>query len=308
MLCLALGTVLALPSAPALALAPSARQRSEQLLAEGDAASTAKRWDEAISKYRASYYGLPPEDQAAYVGSLTVRKAMRAYQERIAQEQDPSQRTALLQRQRVLLDELLAAVAAKPGAAEEIGEDVIAELEETRRSIDAALAGSQPTEPEPNDTTTTTTTDPKRDPGDPTSTTTSTPSDRPEPTTKPPRDWLGLGLVIGGSVTLAAGLGVGAGRWVLRANAQQLVDAGGEEFAPGTTAREDYLAGEHARAQKFLIAGSVVAGVGLATAIGGVVHILVHRRRASTPGKASAMRLAPVLSPTTAGLVLHRRF
>ena len=308
-LAFALGTLLALPSVPASAsaFAPGARKRSEQLLGEGDAASTAKRWDEAISKYRAAYYGLPPEDQAAYVGSLTVRKAMRAYQERITQEEDPSQRKTLLQRQGVLLDEFLAAVAAKPGAAEELGEDVIAELEETRRSIDAALADPKPEpEPEPDDAGTTTT-DPERDPADPSITTPTTPTDHPEPTTKPARDWLGLGLVIGGSVTLATGLGVGAGRWVLRANAQQLVDAGGEEYAPGTDARAEYLAGEYARADKFLIAGGVVAGVGLATTIGGIVRIFVHRRRTSTP-KTTTLHLAPVLSPTTAGLVLHRRF
>lgn len=299
--------MLALPSTPALALAPGARQRSEQLLAEGDAASSKQRWDEAIAKYRAAYYGLPPEDQATYVGSLTVRKAMRAYQERVAAEQEPGQRKALLQRQRVLLEEFLDAVATKPGAAEEIGEDVIAELEESRRSIDAALADPKPTTSEPtgdtsldtsgSDGTATTTT------SDPDDTTT----DRPDPTPKPARDWVGLGLVIGGSVTVAAGIGVSVGRWTIRNNALQLVDAGGEDYAPGTQAREDYLDQEYARANEFLIAGSVVAGVGVATIIGGVVRIFVHRRRTSTP-KPTALHLAPVLSPTTAGLVLHRRF
>lgn len=305
-LSLALGTFLALPS-PAHAFAPSARQRSEQLLAEGDAASGKQRWDEAISKYRAAYYGLPPADQAGYVGSLSVRKAMRAYQERVAAEQDPNERKALLERQRVLLEEFLDAVAAKPGAAEELGEDVIAELEETRRSLDAALAEPKPTTTEPNgdassddapppgsDRTTTTT------PAKPT-----TPADRPAPTSK--RDWVGLGLVIGGSVTLVAGLGVSVGRWTIRANAQQLVDAGGDEYAPGTTARSDYLDQEYARADKFLIAGGVVAGVGVATIIGGVVRIFVHRRRTANAGT-TALHLAPVISPTTAGLVLHRRF
>lgn len=301
-----LGTVIALPFTPAHALAPSARQRSEQLLKEGEAAAAGKRWDEAISKYRASYYGLPPEDQATYLGSLTVRNAMRAYEERIAAEQDPAQRKAMRERQRVLLDEFLAAAAAKPGATEEIGEDVIAELEETRRSIDAALA-----EPKPTDLDAAQDPSPDDPPSGPTPITTpkptppTTPSDRPVPTAK--RDWLGLGLVIGGSATLAAGLGVGAGRWVLRANALQLVDAGGDDFAPGTDARADYLEKEYARADKFLIAGSVVAGVGLATTIAGVVHILVRRRRAASRS-ASAMHLTPALSPTTAGLVLHHRF
>lgn len=306
MLSLVLGTVLAVSSVPAHALAPSARQRSEQLLKEGEVAAAAQRWDEAISKYRASYYGLPPEDQATYVGSLTVRKAMRAYEERIAAEQDPAVRKAQRERQRVMLDEFLAAAAAKAGATEEIGEDVIAELEETRRSIDAALAEPKPEKPDSAQ-------DPSPDepppgPKAPTPTTsTPTSADRPEPAPKPERDWLGLGLVIGGSITLAAGLGVGAGRWVLRADALQVVDAGGPDFAPGTDARDDYLEEEYARADKFLIAGAVVAGLGLATAVGGIMYIGLSRRK-SNAGRSTALRLTPALSPTTAGLVLHRRF
>ena len=305
-LCLALGTLLALP-APALALAPSARQRSEQLLAEGDAASASKRWDEAISKYRASYYGLSPEDQAEYVGSLTVRKAMRAYQERVKVEEDAGQRKALLERQRVLLEEFLGAVAAKPGAAAKIGDDVIAELEETRRALDEALAEPKAAVDEPTGDTTSGETDPDPDDTSTTTTTPTTPTDRGEPTAKPARDWVGLGLVIGGSVTAVAGIGVSVGRWTIRANALQLVDAGGDTYAPGTDARTNYLDQEYTRADKFLLAGGIVAGVGVATIIGGVVRIFVHRRRTAA-ASTTALHLAPVLSPTTAGLVLHRRF
>jgi hypothetical protein len=308
-LLLALGASLALPPAPVLAstlaLAPStARQQSERLLAEGDAALAKERWDEAISKYRASYYGLPTEDHASYLGSLPVRKAMRAYAERVAQEQDPGKRRSLLERQRVLLEEFLDAVAAKPGATDEVGPDVIAELEETRRSIDAELAppevGPEPTEP-------TTPTDPfpggDDDPDDPGGTKTIT--DDPEP---PRRDWLGLGLVIGGSTLLAAGIGVSVGRWTIRSGAQAEYDAD-PNCAPGSEGHLtclDYLETEQARAKKFLIAGSVVAGVGLATAITGVVHIVIHRKRNSP--RATALRVAPVLSPTAAGLSLGGRF
>lgn len=310
-LCLALGASLSVPPAHALASAsapaPNARERSQLLVAEGDAAFAKDAIEESISKYRASYYGLPPEDQASYLGSLPVRKAMRAYDSLVAAAAaDPNKQRAILQRQRVLLEEFLDAVAAKPGAAEDLGEEVMTELEATHRSITTAL------EPKSTDDGGSSTDDPADDPNDPVTTTNTT------ATTEPPtdgtttgttqRDWLGLGLVIGGSVTLAAGLGVGVGRWTIRNNAQQLVDAGGEEFAPGTDARADYLETENARAQKFLIAGSVVAGVGLATTIAGVVHILVRRRRAATPAGASAMHLVPALSPTTAGLVLHRRF
>lgn len=304
---LVLGAVLALSSPPAFGLAPNARQQSERLLNEGDAAAAKERWDEAISKYRASYYGLPPEDHASYLGSLTVRQAMRAYAKRVAQEQDPAKRRSLLERQRVLLEEFLDAVAAKPGASAELGPDVIAELEETRRSIDAALAppkDDEPTEdvgPEPPTDPADPSTEANEDPVDPGGTTA---PDGP----KPPRDWLGLGLVIGGSTLLATGMGVSVGWWTIRSGAQDEYDDD-ENCAPGSEGHLtclDYLEEEEARAKKFLIAGSVVAGVGLAAAIAGVVHVVIHRKRTSP--RATALRISPVLSPTTAGVVLQRRF
>jgi hypothetical protein len=304
---LALGALLALPSASTLAstLAPSGRQRSEALIAEGDADAAKGAWDEAISKYRASFYGLTPADQASYLGSLPVRKAMRAYAERITQEQDPDKRRALLERQRVLLEEFLDAVAGKPGAADEVGTEVITELEETRSSIDAELQPKTPDPPEGSDGGG----DPPPDP-DPGAATTpdSTLRDSPTPADEPRRDWLGLGLIIGGSTTLAAGLGVGVGWFTIRSTAEALVDAASDDFPPGSDERASYLAGEEARAKKFLIAGSVVAGVGLATAIGGVVRLVVHRRRSTSSRSATAYHLSPLVSATTTGLVLHRRF
>ena len=142
-----LGLLLALPTTIAsahfsnISLAPTERERSQLLLAEGDTAYDDGRLDQAISKYRASYYGLSVEDQASYLGSLPVRKAMRAYEQRIAAEPDPATQRSLLQRQRVMLVEFLDAVASKQGAADEVGEDVIAELEDKRRAIEGALAG-----------------------------------------------------------------------------------------------------------------------------------------------------------------------
>lgn len=313
-LSLVLGAVLALPATTvsahpfASAVAPATpRERSQAMLAEGDAAYAKDRLEEAISKYRASYYGLPPEDQASYLGSMPVRKAMRAFDQLRSAEADPAKARALLQRQRVLLIEFLDAVAAKPGAAEEVGEDVIAELEELRRSIDQALeADAKPDEPvvpatDPTDDPA----EPERGDPDPAKPAITTPPLTDDP--NPPRDWLGLGLIIGGSTTLVAGVGVTIGYFTIRSGAQALVDAGGDEYAPGSQAREDYLEQEHARAQPFLIAGSVVAGVGLAVAVGGVVRLVLHRRRA-TASKTTALQLAPHVTPTAAGLTLHRRF
>lgn len=307
-LALALGAPPALAPTEAIsaAIAPaSERDQSQRLLAEGDVLQSKGEWSQALSKYRASYDVLRPEDQAAYFGSLPMRQAMLAYGRLIANEQDPAKRRSLLERQRVLLDEFLDAVAAKPGAAEDVGEEELAALQQTRREIQHALEGEQPPPDVPPQVPV-----PEDDPrptAELTSTSTPTTADRPSPSVSPTprRDWLGLGLVIGGSTTLAAGLGLGVGYFSIRSGAQALVDAGGEEYAPGTPAREDYLDREYGRAQKFLIAGSVVAGVGLGIAIGGIVRLVVHRRKASSD---IAMRVSPILTPTTAGLALHHRF
>lgn len=302
---LALAVVVALSpvGAFASALAPaSPRDRSQVLLVEGDAALERGELDKAISMYSAAYYGLTKTDQASYVGSLPVRKAMEAYEHSVARVQEPTQRRALLERQRALLDEFLDGVATRPGAAEEIGAEVMAELEQARRSIDDALA-TLDAKPEPDPDA-----KPKPDPD---------PKPEPEPEADPPladptgdepkrpRDWLGLGLTIGGSTLLATGAGVCVGWWTVRNGAQELVDGGGEGFAEGTQARADYLLKEDALARKYLIAGTVVAGVGLATAIGGVVHLALHRRRHPAP---TALLVAPLLAPTLTGVALHRRF
>lgn len=288
-LALALLVALSPVGAGADELAPEGpRERSQVLLIEGDAALERGELEKAISKYTASYHGLTKGDQASYVGSLPVRKAMEAYDRSVALALDPKQRRALRARQRVLLDEFLVSVAARQGAAEEIGPEVMAELEQTLHLLDEALAVAPAPDPSP------------------------PPEPEPEPTPKspvepvePPRDWLGLGLTIGGGALLATGVGVSVGWWTVRNGALDLVDGGGEGFAEGTQARVDYLARADDHARKFLVAGSVVASVGLATAIGGVVHLALHRRRHTAQ---TALQLAPLLAPTATGVTLHRRF
>lgn len=283
-------------------MAPTDRERSQLLVAEGDAAYADHRLDEAISKYRASYYGLSPDDQASYVGSLPVRKAMRAYEQLIASEQDEAKRRSLLQRQRLLLVEFLDAIASKDGTTNDVGEDVLAELEEKRRTLDEALVepeiNDEPSlEPLPADESQEfATTNDNAQPNE----------DQSPPLPLPSRDPLGLGLVIGGGASLLAGVGVSIGYFTIRRGADALIQAGGEDRTPEQLAT--YREQEHARAQKFLVAGSIVGGVGLAIAISGAVHLVLHRRR--TPDAAATLRLSPALSltPTTAGLTLHRRF
>lgn len=308
-----LALVIALSSitAPAGTLAPSSpRERSQVLLVEGDAAAERGELDTAISKYRSAYYGLSASDQASYVGSLPIRKAMQAYEQSVARERDPKARRALLERQRMFLDEFLDGVAARPGAVDEIGKDVMDELEVTRRGIEVMLGAKAPDVIDPfanddaraHDGTTATrssVTTSKAEPARPRDHATDEPSE-------PGRDWLGLGLAIGGGTLVATGGGVLVGAWTIRKGARELVDGGGPGYAEGTETRADYLAGEDERARKFLISGAVVASVGLATAVAGVVHLVVHRRRHVE--RAAALHVAPLLTSTATGVVLQRRF
>lgn len=313
---LVLAALVALAPTTALAAAPapaSPRERSQVLLVEGDAAAERGELDEAISKYRSAYYGLSTSDQASYVGSLPVRKAMQAYEQAVARERDPAARRMLLERQRVLLDEFLDGVAARPGAVDEIGEDVMAELEVVRRGIAVMLAAKAHDDvvdsPDAGDAS-------GRAHDRTEATGPASPPSRPEPTNRRStaidqpvalgRDWLGLGLAIGGGTLVATGAGLCVGSWTIRKGARELVDDGGPGWAEGTDARAGYLADEDARARKLLISGSVVAGVGLATAVAGVVHVVVHRRRHGD--RAAAMGVAPLLTSTATGVVLLRRF
>lgn len=300
-------------TAPAGTLAPaSSRERSQVLLVEGDAAAERGELDEAISKYRSAYYGLSTSDQASYVGSLPIRKAMQAYERGVARERDPKVRRALLERQRVFLDEFLDGVAARPGAADEIGKDVMDELQVIRRGIDVML------EPRKHDVldpfATDDVADDQHDRGNAASPSGTRSNVEPtqardhavdEPVASA-RDWLGLGLTIGGGTLLATGSGLCVGSWTIRKGARDLVDGGGPGYAEGTEARASYLAGEDERARKLLIGGAVVAGVGLATAIAGVAHLVVHRRR--HVDRAAALHVAPLLTSTASGVVLQRRF
>ncbi|MEX1364475.1 MAG: hypothetical protein AB1Z98_15220 [Nannocystaceae bacterium] len=276
------------------------------MVVEGDAAYANGQLEVAISKYRASYYGLSPEDQASYLGSLPVRKAMRAYEQLIASEPDPERQRALRLRLRLLVVEFLDAIAGKEGVAEEVGEDVITELEEKRSSIDEALAEPMAEDSDaPNppaslvDEPTVDEVPEERGSGDE--------QDQQHlpslPAPGPKLDWLGIGLVLGGSTALMAGGGVSIGYFNIRADADAQVAASDD---PDSDDAQGYLQRQYAKARKFLIAGSVVGGVGIAVVVGGVVRLALHRRHARRDATAST--LAPLLTPTAAGLTLQRRF
>lgn len=301
---LALATALGIPAAPSTAavMAPAAnpRERSQTLLMEGDAAVERGDLDEAVAKYSEAYRGLSMADRASYLGSIPVRKAMAVFDQIVARAAGSERRRQLLEEQRALLAELLLAVQARD--AEALGDDVLAELEATRRRLDAALSVEEqdPTPASPDDHD-----------GEPN---VAGPSAPPNAEPSPPRamedapphlDRLGLGLTIGGSALLATGLGISVGFWTVRSQAQDRVDGGGPRFAEGTQARADYLADADAIARDYLISGSVLAGVGLAVTAAGVA-VLVVRRRADR--RTAGLRVTPVAAPTMAGLRLRGRF
>ncbi len=269
--------------------ASSAREQSQRHLSAGDAALADNRIDDAVTSYRAAYDALDADDRSGYPGSIPLRKAMRAYDRLTEAESDPTRRRELLEAQRALLDTFLGGVAKTPGAEQDLGEDLVAELEQTRAALDDALQSSLEPEPEPE--------------------TSAVAPDERQPVEVGPVDAgpvdtrLPLGLVIGGSVLFASGVGVSVGYFTIRRGARSLVDAS-PDFAVGTPERAAYLQQEDGRARKFLIAGSVVAAAGLATAIGGTI-LWVARRR--TP-PATSLRWSPILSPAYAGASLGRRF
>lgn len=291
-------------AARAAAKPPSAEERSLAFVADGDAAYERGDYEEAITKYRAAYYGLGPEQRASYIGSLPVRNAMRAYALLLAERQDRT----VLERQLAFLAEFLESVAAQADGAQRVGPEALTELEAVRDDVQHKLAMlSQAVAPPPDTQAGPTTTGDPLDPPphDP------PPHDPPPhdaPLTDslhapPPRDWLGLGLLIGGGATAGIGLGVTSGWWTVRRQAEREAD---RVYGSGPSpVRTQYLTDEWHHARRYLIAGSVLATLGLATAGAGVVHILVRRARSRDD---VALGLGPALGPTTAGLRLHGRF
>jgi hypothetical protein len=277
----------------------SPRERSQVLLTEGDEAVERGELEAAISAYEGSYAVMSEIDRASYLGSISVRKAMEAFDQRVAREQHPAARRDLLLRQSTLLARFLDEVRAREGGTEDVGAEVLAELEAKQAEIDQALRAGPHEAAGSSDA-------PEHAPTTALRPTPDEPSLEPPIRTEPDRDRLGLGLTIGGSALVATGLGVSAGWWVVRRGARANADGGGDAFAEGMPARADYLEHADAVARKYLVAGSIVAGVGLATMIGGIVHLAVHRRRADAG--ATALRVVPFSSPTTGGVVLHGRF
>ena len=274
--------------------ASEARERSQGHLLEGDAALEDGRTAEAASSYRAAYQALEDTDRAGYLRSIPLRKALRAYEQLVQDEPDADRRRALVLEQRELVDGFLRAVAETPGAEQDLGEELVAELSQARDALDETLRTSAPAEPDPAPT-----------PLD------APPIAQPEPSSdsalsarrRPNR--LALGLVVGGSALVATGIGISVGYFTIRRGALRLVDAS-PDFGEGTPQREAYLEQEDGRAQKFLIAGTVVAAAGLAAAIGGTIHWVVSR--SASPSRDNAARVSPLVTPSFAGVELSRRF
>jgi len=308
---MALAIAIAAPWSSAVA-APKRRpdtelERSQAFVGEGDHALERGDYEEAIAKYRAAYYGLGPEVRASYMGSIPIRKAMEAYDLLAAREQGRN----ILDQQLGLVTEFLQSVYDQPDGVARVGQAVVHDLEAVRSAIEqklAALAAAAapsvaeepPAQPEP---------EPEPEP----------PAVTPPPEISPrieeqlppasddtpssTRKKLGLGLAVGGGAVLGTGACMLAGWWTVRNQAERFAD---EEpgYEIGTPARQQYLAREEERAQRYLIAGAVVMGVGAATTITGIVLLAKDRRRA----KQTQLTITPRLDLDHAGLVIRGRF
>jgi hypothetical protein len=278
--------------------APSAstQERSEAFVVDGDRALARGDYAEAVAKYRAAYYGLTAEQRTSYIGSIPVRNAMQAYELLLAERQD----RRVLEQQLGFLAEFLESVRDRGDGVAQVGSDVIDALEETRVRAEKKLAALSQVVAPPRDPE-----DPAIAAGEPAPKVEPEPSPSHEPIDAGPPsrpDRLGLGLAIGGGVATGLGLGVMAGWWTVRRQAEAKADA---EFGPdsGSPGRAEYLREQWYLARRYLVAGGVITGLGLATAAAGVVVILVRRGR----GGGLAM-LVPEVGPTGAGLRLAGRF
>ncbi|MCH9681162.1 MAG: hypothetical protein K0V04_07005 [Deltaproteobacteria bacterium] len=281
-------------------------ERSQAFVSEGDALLEQGEYNEAIAKYRAAYYGLTPEERASYMGSIPIRKGMRAYDLLVAQEQS----RAVLERQLALVTEFLESIKNRPDGKAKVGPTIIAELEASRSAVEKKIAAMSEVAAPSTD-------EPPEDPApalveEPAPTQTPTEPD-PSPDTRrsdgaidepPPSgpSTLGIALAASGGALMAVGAGVLVGNWTVPAQAERFAN---EEpgYETGTQERVNYIADQDDRARRFLISGSVVLGIGTAVTIGGVVQIIMHRRRSP-----SNIALAPALSPRHAGLTVRGRF
>lgn len=277
-------------------------QRSQAYVVEGDEALDSGDYEEAINKYRAAYYGLPPNQRVSYVGSLSVRNAMQAFSLQFDKEQDP----AVLEQQLGFVNEFLMSVQAQAGGKERVGAEIVETLEEARDKAEQTLASlteqDEPAEPacEPG-TDAAEDTRAQQDEG------TASAGSADDATAGPRRspNWLGIGLTAGGGILTGVGAGVLVGWWTVRQQASNYVDLtpGYEE---GTDARNSYLDAQRKDAQSFRIAGAVLVSVGLASVTGGVVYLLLGRQQGRRGSETLTMR--PSVLPRGAGLLMERRF
>lgn len=278
-------------------------QRSQAYLVEGDEARDRGDYEEAINKYRAAYYGLPPNQRVSYVGSLSVRNAMEVFGSQFDKEQDP----AVLEQQLGLVNEFLVSVEAQDGGRERVGAEIVEILEEARDKAEQTLASL--TEPdEPAEPATSPDMDAVDDAQQANQAEDNTSGSEADVVTAGPRrspNWLGIGLTAGGGLLTGVGAGVLVGWWTVRQQASNYVDLrpGYEE---GTEDRENYLDDQRKNAQSFRIAGAVLVSVGLASVTGGVVYLLLGRQQDRRGSETLTMR--PSVLPRGAGLLVERRF
>lgn len=289
------------PAEAAPTKAPSGLERSQGFVTEGDEAMEREDYREAIAKYNAAYYGLDTSERVSYMGSLPVRKAMRAY-ERLAAQEPREHVKAVLEAQLALVTNFLTSVRSLPSSAELVDAEVLTELEAVRVRVEEEINALSPEMPPPetNGTETDgTETDETETDG------IQTPVDTPPSNPASPRQRkLGIGLAVGGAAGVVAGGVAMVGWWTVPPQAERYANTtpGYEE---GTDARASYLEREDGRKLQYLVSGAVIAGIGAAIATTGVVLVVKHRRR---PSDRAAWQVAPALGPSRAGLMVAGRF
>lgn len=278
-------TVPALPDKDANALLRAA----DESLERGDYATAAEG-------YSASYRALSLEQQRSALGGRTIALAYDAYREAWHRGRSPEP----LRAARGLLVEHIAVLdpGGKPAAIQEARHRLewiehLLELEEASARAATPVACPEPAPQEPlvcPDPTH----GPEGDAGEGSS---------PEDVAPRRNDPVGVALVAAGAVTLGGGVGLVVGGSRVLPAAQEQVRATGRDPDDPVPQDAAYLQVHEERGRNLMIAGGVVAGLGVAAATWGIVRLV--RRRAG--GRASAERAVTVI-PSPRGILLRARF
>ncbi len=288
------------PTAEAHVASPSTMERSQAFVEEGDEAFDDGDYREAIAHYRAAYDALTSADRVSYVGSIAMRNAMNAYAALLEREDD----IIVVRNQLNFLSEFLQEVE-QHDAQDAVGVDVLDELRELQATLEDRIELSRAQEHSDRSSPPPVLLDPHGPSG------VDVPPEDPTDSSPPQRDWVGVGLLLGGTALVGTGAALTISGLTIPDQARRYANEtpGFEEeeeigLIEGSTARTEYLADEDARAQRFLTGGIVIVAAGIVTVAAGGLELIIRRRRGRSPDIA----LLPALGRSSASLSLRTRF